>query len=54
MRFLQTRIRVETIDYFLRCYREDIIQRRKVEADIEVKLAGYATQLESERLTSAY
>jgi len=44
------RIRVETIDYFLRRYREDVIKRRKIEADIEVKLAEYALQLESERL----
>jgi predicted nucleotide-binding protein (sugar kinase/HSP70/actin superfamily) len=44
------RIRVETIDYFLRRYREDVIHRRKIEADIEVKLAEYALQLESERL----
>ncbi len=47
------RIRVETIDYFLRRYREDVIKRRKIEADIEAKLAEYALQLESERLASA-
>lgn len=47
------RIRVETIDYFLRRYREDIIKRRKIEADIEAKLAEFALQLESERLVSA-
>jgi predicted nucleotide-binding protein (sugar kinase/HSP70/actin superfamily) len=47
------RIRVETIDYFLRRYREDVIKRRKMEADIEAKLAEYALQLESERLVSA-
>ena len=47
------RIRVETIDYFLRRYREDIVKRRKIEADIEAKLAEYALQLESERLVSA-
>ena len=46
------RIRVETIDYFLRRYREDIIHRRKAEADIEAKLAEFALQLESERLAS--
>lgn len=47
------RIRVETIDYFLRRYREDIIKRRKIEADIESKLAEFALQLESERLATA-
>lgn len=46
------RIRVETIDYFLRRYREDIIQRRKMEMDIEAKLEEYALQLRSERLVS--
>ena len=44
------RIRVETIDYFLRRYREDIIKRRKVEADIEARLAEYALQIDSEHL----
>ena len=33
------RIRVETIDYFLRRYREDIVKRRKLEGDIEAQLA---------------
>jgi predicted nucleotide-binding protein (sugar kinase/HSP70/actin superfamily) len=47
------RIRVETIDYFLRRYREDIVKRRKLETDIEAKLAEFALQLESERLVSA-
>jgi predicted CoA-substrate-specific enzyme activase len=47
------RIRVETIDYFLRRYREDIIKRRKIEADIETRLAEYAVQMESERLVLA-
>jgi len=39
------RIRVETIDYFLRRYREDIIERRKIEADIDKKLVEYAHQM---------
>src|ERR1700738_2378308 len=39
------KIRVETIDYFLRRYREQIIQRRKAERDIEEQLAQYETQL---------
>jgi predicted nucleotide-binding protein (sugar kinase/HSP70/actin superfamily) len=47
------RIRVETIDYFLRRYREDIVRRRKAEADIEAKLAAYAQQLISEPLAVA-
>jgi predicted nucleotide-binding protein (sugar kinase/HSP70/actin superfamily) len=47
------RIRVETIDYFLRRYREDIVKRRKIEADIEAKLTEYAIQIESERMMLA-
>src|ERR1700737_921216 len=39
------RIRIETIDYFLRRYREQIIQRRKAEKEIEEQLAQYETQL---------
>jgi BadF/BadG/BcrA/BcrD ATPase family protein len=39
------RIRVETIDYFLRRYRDDIIQRRKVEGDIEAQLAAFERSL---------
>jgi predicted nucleotide-binding protein (sugar kinase/HSP70/actin superfamily) len=46
------RIRVETIDYFLRRYREDIIKRREIEADIEAKLAEFALQLEAEKLVT--
>jgi predicted CoA-substrate-specific enzyme activase len=33
------RIRVETIDYFLRRYREDIIKRQNIERDIDRQLA---------------
>jgi predicted CoA-substrate-specific enzyme activase len=33
------RIRVETIDYFLRRYREDIVKRQNTERDIEAQLA---------------
>lgn len=47
------RIRVETIDYFLRRYREDIIKRRKIEADIEARLAEYALQMGAERFALA-
>ena len=39
------RIRVETIDYFLRRYREDVIKRHKAEQDIEAELAAYEAEL---------
>jgi predicted nucleotide-binding protein (sugar kinase/HSP70/actin superfamily) len=39
------RIRIETIDYFLRRYREQVIQRRKAEKEIEEQLAQYEAQL---------
>src|ERR1041385_7470970 len=39
------RIRVETIDYFLRRYREEIIRKRKAVEDIEAQLAALETQL---------
>jgi predicted nucleotide-binding protein (sugar kinase/HSP70/actin superfamily) len=39
------RIRVETIDYFLRRYREEIIHRRKAEQDIEAQLAKLEAEL---------
>jgi len=39
------RIRVETIDYFLRRYREQVIQRRKTEQEIDQQLAQYEAQL---------
>ena len=42
------RIRVETIDYFLRRYREDIIKRRRIESDIESQLAVLETSLRSQ------
>ncbi len=42
------KIRVETIDYFLRRYREAIIKRRKAEQGIETHLAAYAAQLRRE------
>jgi predicted CoA-substrate-specific enzyme activase len=43
------RIRVETIDYFLRRYREDVIRKRKAGEDIEVQLAALEAQLRRER-----
>jgi hypothetical protein len=36
---------VETIDYFLRRYREQIIKRRKAEDEISAKLAELEAQL---------
>ena len=42
------RIRVETIDYFLRRYREQIIQRRKANEQIEAQLAALEQQLRSQ------
>jgi predicted CoA-substrate-specific enzyme activase len=39
------KIRVETIDYFLRRYRETIVRRRQAEADIEKQLAALESQL---------
>ena len=39
------RIRVETIDYFLRRYREEIIKRRLAETDIESQLAALEAHL---------
>jgi predicted CoA-substrate-specific enzyme activase len=47
------RIRVETIDYFLRRYREDIVRKRKIEGEIEARLAEYARELEAEQLVHA-
>jgi predicted CoA-substrate-specific enzyme activase len=39
------KIRVETIDYFLRRYREEIIRKRKASEDIEAQLAALESQL---------
>ena len=39
------RIRVETIDYFLRRYREEVIRKRKAAQDIEAQLAALEAQL---------
>jgi predicted CoA-substrate-specific enzyme activase len=43
------RIRVETIDYFLRRYREEVIRKRKAEQDIEAQLAALEAQLRREK-----
>ena len=42
------RIRVETIDYFLRRYREDIIKRHHIESDIETQLVALEQSLRSQ------
>jgi predicted nucleotide-binding protein (sugar kinase/HSP70/actin superfamily) len=42
------KIRVETIDYFLRRYREEVIRKRKAEQDIEAQLAALEAQLRAE------
>jgi predicted CoA-substrate-specific enzyme activase len=42
------KIRVETIDYFLRRYRETIIKRREAEQDIDRQLAELEAQLRSQ------
>ena len=39
------KIRVETIDYFLRRYREEIIRKRKAAEEIEAQLAALESQL---------
>ncbi|MGH9558534.1 MAG: acyl-CoA dehydratase activase-related protein, partial [Bryobacteraceae bacterium] len=44
------KIRVETIDYFLRRYREDLVKRRKVERDIDAEVAALAQRLAEERM----
>jgi predicted CoA-substrate-specific enzyme activase len=46
------KIRVETIDYFLRRYREDIIKRRGLETDIEAQLAAFEQQLRNQSAAS--
>ena len=43
------RIRVETIDYFLRRYREEVIRKRKAEQEIEKQLAVLEAQLRSKQ-----
>jgi predicted CoA-substrate-specific enzyme activase len=47
------RIRVETIDYFLRRYREDVIRKRKAEQDIEAQIAALESQLRQEAASDA-
>ncbi|MFN0172475.1 MAG: BadF/BadG/BcrA/BcrD ATPase family protein [Bryobacteraceae bacterium] len=42
------RIRVETIDYFLRRYREDVIKKRMASDDVERRLAEYEQELRAQ------
>jgi len=42
------KIRVETIDYFLRRYRDEVIKKRKAEQEIEAQLADYENQLRTQ------
>jgi hypothetical protein len=42
------KIRVETIDYFLRRYREEVIRKRKAAEEIEAQLAALEAQLRAE------
>jgi predicted CoA-substrate-specific enzyme activase len=43
------KIRVETIDYFLRRYREEVIRKRKAEQDIEGQLAALEAELRADQ-----
>ncbi len=42
------RIRVETISYFLKRYREDMIARKRKESEIDIKLAEFEARLRVE------
>jgi predicted nucleotide-binding protein (sugar kinase/HSP70/actin superfamily) len=44
------KIRVETIDYFLRRYRDEVVKKRKAEQDVEAQLADYEKQLRAQLL----
>jgi predicted CoA-substrate-specific enzyme activase len=44
------KIRIETIDYFLRRYREEVIRKRKAAQDIEAQLTALEAQLRGESL----
>ena len=43
------KIRVETIDYFLRRYREEVIRKRKAQEDIEAQLAALEAELRNQK-----
>jgi predicted CoA-substrate-specific enzyme activase len=42
------RIRVETISYFLKRYREDMVARKRKETEIDIKLAEFEAKLRAE------
>jgi hypothetical protein len=44
---------VETIDYFLRRYREEVIRKRKAADDIEAQLAALEAQLRGEKMSGS-
>ena len=46
------KIRVETIDYFLRRYREEVIRKRKAAQDIEAQLSALEAQLLNEQIAA--
>jgi predicted nucleotide-binding protein (sugar kinase/HSP70/actin superfamily) len=48
------RIRVETIDYFLRRYREDMVKKRQAITNIEAQLAEYERKLREELMAHKY
>ena len=43
------KIRVETIDYFLRRYREEVIRKRQAQEDIEAQLAALEAELRNQK-----
>jgi predicted CoA-substrate-specific enzyme activase len=47
------KIRVETIDYFLRRYREEVIRKRKASEDIEAQLAQLEAELRAQKYGDA-
>ena len=47
------RIRVETIDYFLRRYREDMVKKREAVNSIDVQLAEYERKLREELMAQS-
>ena len=47
------RIRVETIDYFLRRYREEVIRKRTASEDIEAQLAALEQELRGQMIQEA-
>jgi hypothetical protein len=46
------KIRVETISYFLKHYREDMVRRKQKQAEIDAKLKEFEAKLRAELDTS--